>query len=462
MKIDRVIIIVLDGVGIGGAPDAAEYGDEGSNTLVHVAEALGGLALPNLQRMGLGNIAPVLCVPPRQDCTGDYGVMQELSKGKDTTTGHWEMAGVITERPFPTYPHGFPPDVIEAFEKEIGRETLGNYPASGTEIIKQLGEEHMRTGKPIVYTSADSVFQIAAHEEVIPLWELYKMCETAREIMEPFEARIGRHTLGNKPASGTEILKELGEEHVRTGKPIVYTSGDSVFQIAAHENVIPVPELYRMCEIARKLLDGKHRVGRVIARPFEGAPGHFTRTSRRHDYAVDPPKPMLMDVLAEKKIAVFGIGKIHDIYNGRGVDDYVTTKSNADGMEELTAAVRERPNGLIFCNLVDFDMLFGHRKDLEGFARSLEEFDAQLAPYLKLLGHKDLLIITADHGCDPDPRWATTDHSREYVPILAYTPAQKTCANLGTRSTLADMGQTISENFSTAIPHGASFLSQLG
>jgi phosphopentomutase len=213
-----------------------------------------------------------------------------------------------------------------------------------------------------------------------------------------------------------------------------------------------------MCEIARKLLDGRHKVGRVIARPFEGAAGHFTRTSRRHDYAVDPPRPMLMDVLAEKKIPVFGVGKIHDIYNGRGVDDYATTKSNTDGMEKLTAALQQRPNGLIFCNLVDFDMLYGHRKDMEGFARSLEEFDAQLAPYLKLLGTKDLLIITADHGCDPDPRWETTDHSREYVPILAYTPAQKTGANLGTRATLADMGQTIAKNFSTTIPHGTSFL----
>ena len=281
------------------------------------------------------------------------------------------------------------------------------------------------------------------------------------EIIEPFEKQIGRKTLGNKPASGTEILKELGEEHVRTGKPIVYTSGDSVFQIAAHESVIPVPELYRMCEIARKLLDGKHRVGRVIARPFEGVPGKFTRTSRRHDYAVDPPKPMLMDVLAEKTVPVFGVGKIHDIYNGRGVEDYVTTKSNTDGMEKLTAAIQQRPQGLIFCNLVDFDMLYGHRKDMEGFARSLEEFDAQLAPYLKLLGTKDLLIITADHGCDPDPRWETTDHSREYVPILAYTPAQKAGVNLGTRATLADMGQTIAQNFGAAIPHGASFLPEL-
>ncbi len=385
-KFDRIIWIVLDSVGIGPLPDAADYGDTGRTTLGHIAEYR-SLQIPTLVELGLANITPLKHLPPAATPRASYGKGTTHSPGKDTTTGHWEMAGVWLDQAFPVYHHGFPPEIIE-----------------------------------------------------------------------PFETQIGRKTLGNKPASGTEILKELGEEHVRTGKPIVYTSGDSVFQIAAHENVIPVPELYRMCEIARKLLDGKHRVGRVIARPFEGAAGHFTRTSRRHDYAVDPPKPMLMDVLPEKKIPVFGIGKIHDIYNGRGVDDYVTTKSNTDGMEKLTAALQQRPNGLIFCNLVDFDMLYGHRKDLEGFARSLEEFDAQLAPYLKLLGEKDLLLITADHGCDPDPRWATTDHSREYVPILAYTPAQKFSANLGTRATLADMGQTIAENFTTTIPHGTSFL----
>ncbi|HWY08628.1 MAG TPA: phosphopentomutase [Candidatus Acidoferrales bacterium] len=388
-KFDRIIWIVLDSVGIGPLPDAADYGDVGRTTLGHIAEYR-ALQIPTLAELGLANIAPLKNLSPAATPKASYGKGATHSPGKDTTTGHWEMAGVWLDQAFPVYHHGFPPEIIEAFEKQIGRKTLGN-----------------------------------------------------------------------KPASGTEILKELGEEHVRTGKPIVYTSGDSVFQIAAHESVIPVPELYKMCEIARKLLDGKHKVGRVIARPFEGTAGHFVRTSKRHDYAVDPPKPMLMDVLAEKKIPVFGIGKIHDIYNGRGVDDYATTKSNTDGMEKLTAALRQRPNGLIFCNLVDFDMLYGHRKDLEGFARSLEEFDAQLMPYLKLLGAKDLLIITADHGCDPDPRWETTDHSREYVPILAHTPAQKTGANLGIRPTLADMGQTIAQNFSTTIPHGTSFLPQL-
>jgi phosphopentomutase len=282
-----------------------------------------------------------------------------------------------------------------------------------------------------------------------------------KDLIEEFEKLIGRKTIGNKPASGTEIIKELGEEHVRTGKPIVYTSGDSVFQIAAHEDVIPVAELYRMCETARKLLDGPHRVGRVIARPFTGTAGNFVRTSCRHDYAVDPPKPMLMDVLAERKVRVFGIGKIHDIYNGRGVEEYVTTKNNADGMEKLTAAVSERKSGLIFANLVDFDMLYGHRKDVEGFARSLEEFDGMLTEFLPLLSFSDMLIITADHGCDPDPRWETTDHSREYVPIVAYSPGGGAGVNLGVRDTLADMGQTIAENFGATIPHGKSFLSEI-
>jgi phosphopentomutase len=279
-----------------------------------------------------------------------------------------------------------------------------------------------------------------------------------REIIEAFEKQIGRGTIGNKPASGTEIIKELGDEHVRTGKPIVYTSGDSVFQIATHEDIIPIAELYRMCEIARKILDGPNRVGRVIARPFTGPTGNFVRTTRRHDYAVEPPKPMLLDVLKDRSIPVFGVGKIHDIYNGRGVEDYVTTTGNADGMEKLSAAARERPRGLIFCNLVDFDMLYGHRKDVEGFAKSLEEFDSLLAESLKLFNPSDLLIITADHGCDPDLRWKTTDHSREYVPILAYTPKNKVGASLGTRDTLADMGQTIAANFGASIPHGTSFL----
>jgi len=388
-RFDRVIWIVLDSVGIGALPDAAEYDDTGRNTLGHVAESR-ALRLPNLVKLGLANIAPLQHLNPPAAPLASFGKGATHSPGKDTTTGHWEMAGIWLDQAFPVYKHGFPP-----------------------------------------------------------------------EIMDTFEAQISRKTIGNKPASGTEIIKELGEEHVRTGKPIVYTSGDSVFQIAAHEDVIPIQELYRMCEIARKLLDGPHRVGRVIARPFSGAPGNFSRTSRRHDYAVDPPKPMLLDVLQECHVPVFGVGKIHDIYNGRGVNEYVTTKSNVDGMEKLTGAARERKKGLIFCNLVDFDMLYGHRKDVEGFARSLEEFDAALPAYLPLLTPRDLLILTADHGCDPDPRWETTDHSREYVPILAYTPAQNGGNNLGTRSTLADMGQTIAENFGGRIPRGSSFLSLL-
>jgi phosphopentomutase len=396
-RFEKIVWIVLDSVGIGALPDAGDYGDVGRDTLGHVAESR-PLALPNLVRLGLANIAPLKHLSPPAKPLGAYGKGATHSPGKDTTTGHWEMAGVWLDQAFPVYPKGFPRDLIAEFERRIGRETIGN-----------------------------------------------------------------------KPASGTEIIKELGEEHVRTGKPIVYTSGDSVFQIAAHEGVIPIAELYRMCEIARKLLDGPHRVGRVIARPFEGAAGHFVRTARRHDYAVDPPKPMLMDVLAERGVPVFGVGKIHDIYNGRGVSDYVTTKSNADGMEKLSAAVRERKKGLIFCNLVDFDMLYGHRKDVEGFAKSLEEFDRLLGPFLPLFSNSDLLMITADHGCDPDSRWPTTDHSREYVPILAFSPAsgadpERSGAgvNLGIRQTLADMGQTMAENFGGKIPHGKSFLSELG
>jgi len=386
---ERIFWIVLDSVGIGELPDAADYDDVGRNTLGHIAESR-ALEIPTLVRLGLANIAPLKHQTPATAPLGAYGKGATRSPGKDTTTGHWEMAGVWLDQAFPVYKNGFPPELIQEFEKQIGRKTIGN-----------------------------------------------------------------------KPASGTEIIKELGEEHVRTGKPIVYTSGDSVFQIATHEDIVPITELYRMCEIARKLLVGPHRVGRVIARPFTGTPGNFVRTTRRHDYAVDPPKPMLMDVLAERKVRIFGIGKIHDIYNGRGVEEYVTTKGNADGMEKLTAAVSDRKNGLIFANLVDFDMLYGHRKDVEGFARSLEEFDRMLGDFLQMLGLSDLLIITADHGCDPDPRWPTTDHSREYVPILAYSHASGAGVNLGVRDTLADMGQTIAENFGTAIPHGTSFLREI-
>jgi phosphopentomutase len=385
----RVLWIVLDSVGIGELPDAADYGDAGRDTLGHVARSR-PLTIPNLVRLGLANIKllPHLTPPPRP--AGSYGKGATVSPGKDTTTGHWEMAGIWLDRAFPVYPNGFPKDLIEEFER-----------------------------------------------------------------------LIGRRALGNKPASGTEIIKELGEEHIRTGFPIVYTSADSVFQIAAHEDVIPVAELYRICEIARKLLGGPHRVGRVIARPFAGAPGNFRRTERRHDYAVDPPRPMLLDVLADLSVPVLGVGKIHDIYNGRGVGNYVTTKNNADGMAKIAAALAQQPQGLIFANLVDFDMLYGHRKDVEGFARSLEEFDAWLGLFLQSLRRSDLLLITADHGCDPDPVNPTTDHSREYVPILAYSPGAPGGVDLGVRATLSDMGQTIAENFGGVVPHGASFLSEI-
>lgn len=388
-RFERVVWVVLDSVGIGALPDAADYGDVGRNTLGHIAESR-PLALQNLVRLGLANIASLAHLNAAASPAGAYGKGVTHSPGKDTTTGHWEMAGVWLDQAFPVYPNGFP-----------------------------------------------------------------------RELIVEFEKQIGRGTLGNKPASGTEIIKELGEEHVRTGKPIVYTSGDSVFQIAAHEEVIPISELYRMCEIARKLLDGPNRVGRVIARPFAGTAGSFKRTTRRHDYAVDPPKPMLLDVLAERRVPVFGIGKIHDIYNGRGVEKYVTTTGNADGMAKMTEALQERKSGLIFCNLVDFDMLYGHRKDVQGFAESLEEFDRMLGPFLGLFGTADLLMITADHGCDPDPRWPTTDHSREYVPILAYSPGSSGGVNLGVRQTLADLGQTVADNFDGRVPHGMSFLGEI-
>lgn len=384
----RVIWIVLDSVGIGELPDAADYGDAGRDTLGHIAR-FRALRIPNLVRLGLANIKPLDHLVPAPSPEASYGKGATKSPGKDTTTGHWEMAGVWLDQAFPVYPNGFPQSLIEEFER-----------------------------------------------------------------------RIGRKTLCNKPASGTEIINAMGEEHLRTGYPIVYTSGDSVFQIAAHEDVIPVPELYRMCEVARKLLDGPHRVGRVIARPFTGSPGKFRRTERRHDYAVDPPRPMLLDVLSEAGMPVFGIGKIHDIYNGRGVCEYVTTKNNSDGMSKLEETLTKWQKGLIFANLVDFDMLYGHRKDTEGFARSLEEFDQQLATLLGHLGHGDLLMITADHGCDPDPVNPTTDHSREYVPILAFNPGHKS-RNLGIRSTLADMGQTVAQNFGLSIPHGVSFLREI-
>jgi phosphopentomutase len=381
----RVIWIVLDSVGIGEMPDAADYGDVGSDTLGNIAKRR-PLHLPNLCRLGLANIRPITALEPASHPAGAYGKCALASPGKDTTTGHWEMAGIHLEKPFPVYPHGFPADIIAEFERRIGRKTIGNKPASGTEIIKELGEEHMRTGSPIVYTSADSVFQIAAHEEVIP----------------------------------------LGEQ-------------------------------YRICEIARDLLRGEHEVGRVIARPFEGEPGRFTRTANRHDYAVPPPQGMLLDQLAAQRVPVYGVGKIADVFLNRGIRSSAKTKNNADGMAKTEEAMRLLTGGLIFTNLVDFDQLYGHRNDVEGYAAAVEAVDEWL-PSLKL-NEADMLILTADHGCDPTT--PSTDHSREFAPLLVSGPAVRQGVNLGTRSTLSDIGQTVAEVFGVQIGTGASFLQDL-
>jgi phosphopentomutase len=387
MRFRRIIWIVLDSVGIGDMPDAAAYGDAGSDTLGNIARRR-TLALPNFSRLGLANIKPLTGLPADPAPMGSFGKCALASPGKDTTTGHWEMAGIHLEKPFPLFPNGFPPEVMKVFEDRIGRSTIGNKAASGTEIIKELGEEHVRTGSPIVYTSADSVFQIAAHEDVIPLWELYKICDTAREILR-----------------------------------------------------------------------GPYEVGRVIARPFAGEPGAFSRTSNRHDYAVPPPKGMLLDQLAERKVAVHSIGKIFDVFLGRGVSVYDKTKSNAEGMEVTLEALKVTKNGLIFVNFVDFDMLFGHRNDVEGYARALEEVDSWLPSLLSAMQSDDLLIFCADHGCDPTT--PSTDHSREYTPLLAYSPSAPGGTNLGTRATLSDIGQTVAENFGAALTKGTSFLHEL-
>jgi len=389
MSFRRVFLIVLDSVGIGAMPDWREFGDDmPGDTLGHCAERR-PLRLPNLERLGIANIRPFAHLRAAEAPAASYGRCALASPGKDTTTGHWELAGIILKKPFPLYPNGFPPELIREFERRIGRGTLGNKPASGTEIIRELGEEHMKTGKPIVYTSADSVFQVAAHEEVIPL-----------------------------------------------------------------------EELYRICEIARDLLRGEHEVGRVIARPFIGSPGAFVRTANRHDYAVPPPQGMLLDRLAGRGVPVISIGKIADIFLGRGIAHSLKTKNNADGMEKILAAAREFPEGLIFANLVDFDMLYGHRNDPEGYSRALEEVDAWLPSLETSLAPDDLVILTADHGCDPVT--PSTDHNREYVPLLAFGPRVRRGANLGTRSSLADIGQTIAANFGAAAPAGESFLSDLG
>ena len=383
----RVILIVIDSLGVGEAPDADQYGDAGSDTLGNMARAT-RLRLPNFVELGLANITPVEGIEPAAAPLGAYGRCTPASPGKDTTTGHWEMAGVHLAKPFPLYPRGFPP-----------------------------------------------------------------------EIMDEFERRIGRGWLANKPASGTEIIERLGVEHIVTGRPIVYTSADSVFQVAAHEEVIPVQELYRICEAARQILRGSHEVGRVIARPFTGEPGAFVRTANRRDFAVPPPEGMLLDRLAARDVPVHSVGKIYEVFLGRGIRTHVKSKGNADGMAKTLEAVATLREGLIFANLVDFDQLYGHRNDVEGYARALEAVD-EWVPRLKAgMTGDDLVIFTADHGCDPTT--PSTDHSREYVPVLAFGPGARKNVNLGTRATISDIGQTVAENFGVQVEKGTSFLSAI-
>lgn len=368
----RAIIIVLDSAGVGELPDAARYGDKGSSTIPHIAEAVGGLHLPTLESLGLGHIVPIRGVTPLANPSGAFGKLSERSPGKDSTTGHWELMGVILEGPFPTYPKGFPKDVIEAFEREIGSTILGNCAASGTEIIQQLGPEHLRTKRPIVYTSADSVFQIAAHEDVIP-----------------------------------------------------------------------VPRLYQMCEIARRILTGEHAVSRVIARPFVGTPGAFQRTDRRRDFSLPPPIPTVLDRAVQAGRRVVGIGKVPDLFAGRGITKSVHTHDDLDGVARTVRAMDEASDGIIFANLVDLDTKFGHRNDPQGYARDLEAIDARLPSVLQQLRTSDLLIVTADHGNDPTT--PSTDHSREYVPLLISGPSVRAGVNLGTRQTFADVGATVAD-----------------
>ena len=383
--ISRVFCIVMDSVGIGELPDAAAYGDSGSDTLGNISRSLGGLYLPNLAKLGLGNIAPLIGVLPENEPIGNFGKMAERSAGKDTTTGHWEMAGVVLEKAFPTFPKGFPEEFIRRYEATIQRPVLGNEVASGTEIIQRLGMEHVKTGKPIVYTSADSVFQVAAHEEVIPL-----------------------------------------------------------------------SELMRFCSIAREMLVGEMEVGRVIARPFLGKEGDYRRTTNRHDFAILPPHQTLLDHVQKRGLPVLAVGKIRDIYAGQGVTEYTLTKSNREGVARTLEYMAQNRPGLIMTNLVDFDMLYGHRNDVQGYATALEEFDQRLPEILRVMGPEDLLIITADHGCDPTT--PSTDHSREYVPLLVYGQNLKKGVNLGIRQSFADLGATVAEVLQLdPLTHGQSF-----
>lgn len=392
---NRIILIVLDGAGIGEMPDAAEWGDAGSDTLGHILQSR-DVRLPNLRRYGLGNICrniplsnPLQGVPPLDQPAGSYGRCALRSNGKDTTTGHWEMAGIVLKKAFPTYPHGFPSTVIDHFIRE--------------------------TGVPGI--------------------------------------------LGNIPASGTEIIKDLGVEHVKTAKPIVYTSGDSVFQIAAHEQVIPLPKLYEICETARRLLDGEHQVGRVIARPFLGEPGAFYRTENRHDYAIAPPRENLLVALENEGLDVVCVGKIASIYDSNGVTQDLTAKNNQQSIDQTINALKAESRGLIFSNLVDFDMLYGHRRDTEGFASALEHFDSRLPEIESAMKDDDLMMITADHG--NDPTFPGTDHTREYAPLLVFGKRGRPGVDLGTRDSLSDIGQTIADNFRLKLTAGESFLAEI-
>ncbi|GAB4272248.1 MAG: phosphopentomutase [Candidatus Rifleibacteriota bacterium] len=380
----RAICIVLDSAGIGPMPDQAQYGDEGASTIPNLAKAAGGIKLPTMQKLGLGNITEIMGVAPVENPEGGYGVMEELSPGKDTTTGHWEMMGAKLDFAFPLFPDGFPKEFIERFEKAIGRKTLGNYAASGTVIIQDLGDEHVKTGNPIVYTSADSVFQIAAHKEVIPLEELYRICQIARDMLQP---------------------PDLG-------------------------------------------------VARVIARPFLGTSGNYTRTANRHDFSLTPDDTVL-DLLKSKGIPTYGIGKIYDIFAGKGVEPHVTTKSNDDGMQKTIEALEKISSGFIFTNLVDTDMKYGHRRDVEGYKKALEEFDNWLAGFIKMLNDDDLLLITADHGCDPT--FKGTDHTREIVPILTYQKGRPG-KNLGVRKGFWDVAATVAKHLGVDYNKGVSLI----
>ena len=383
----RAIVLVLDSVGIGAMPDAASYNDPpGCNTIANVAKTCGGLNVPSLQQMGLGNIAPIDGVPAIETPTAAFGRMAEKAPGKDTTTGHWEMTGALLQTPLALFPDGFPDDIIQEFVTRTGRDVLGNISASGTQIIAELGEQQRESGKWIVYTSADSVFQIAAHEEVIPLDELYKACEIARELLTP------------------------------------------------------------------------HHVGRVIARPYVGTPGDYTRTANRKDYALDPPAETVLERLQAADVPVYGIGKIANIFNDRGIYHSTKTKDNHQGMEETIAWVQSEKPGFLFVNLVDFDSKFGHRNNPKGYGAALEAFDEQLTTLLPLLKQDDLLMITADHGCDPTV--PGTDHSREYVPILTQHSSIQAGTPLETRSTFADVAQTLATFFALdPMPHGQDFFS---